>query len=137
MASRPEERDSSPMSNVTEEEADSAISSFIETSHRIPAALSSTRLAQPIVIPQRRPGNKQRGFMQAYAPILSDFEISQEYFHDFIDSLNKAIQVSKWLAAVQIAAFGAGFVPNQISMGVTTAVQVVSAVAAKAEIRWK
>lgn len=75
--------------------------------------------------------------MQAYAPILSDFEISQEYFHDFIDSLNKAIQVSKWLAAVQIAAFGAGFVPNQISMGVTTAVQVVSAVAAKAEIRWK
>ncbi|KAJ6166988.1 hypothetical protein N7470_002435 [Penicillium chermesinum] len=75
--------------------------------------------------------------MKAYAPILSQNGISQEHFHDFIDALNKAVQSSKWIAAVQIAAFGAGFVPNQISMGATAAVQIVSAVAAKAQIRWK
>ncbi|KAH8703687.1 hypothetical protein BGW36DRAFT_278623, partial [Talaromyces proteolyticus] len=95
------------------------------------------RIAYPVVIPQRRPGNKQRGFMKAYAPILSQCGISEEHFHDFIDALNKAIQVSKWVAAVQIAAFGASFVPNHISMGATAAVQVASVIAAKAQIRWK
>lgn len=75
--------------------------------------------------------------MRAYAPVLSDFGISQEHFHDFLNALNKAVQVSKWIAAIQLAAFGASFVPNQISMGVTAAVQIVSAVAAKAQIRWK
>ncbi|GAD99667.1 conserved hypothetical protein [Paecilomyces variotii No. 5] len=132
-----DETESPPIETVTEEEADSAISSFIENNSKIQVAPSYGRLPLPIVIPQRRPGNKQRGFMRAYAPVLSDFGISREHFHDFIDALNKAVQVSKWIAAIQLAAFGASFVPNQISMGVTAGVQIVSAVAAKAEIRWK
>ncbi|KAL1859224.1 hypothetical protein Plec18170_002340 [Paecilomyces lecythidis] len=137
MSSASDETESPPIDTVTEEEADSAISSFIESNSRIQVAPSYSRLALPVVIPQRRPGKKQRGFMRAYAPVLSDFGISQEHFHDFLNALNKAVQVSKWIAAIQLAAFGASFVPNQISMGVTAAVQIVSAVAAKAQIRWK
>lgn len=132
-----DEEDSAPIDTATEEEADSAITSFIESNARIPVASSCGKIACPVVIPQRRPGNKERGFMKAYAPILSHSDISQEHFHDFINTLNKAVQASKWIAAVQIAAFGASFVPNQISMGATAAVQIVSAVAAKAQIRWK
>lgn len=132
-----DEGDGPMFDNATEEEADSAISSFWGNNSRISTVPSSGRMPFPIVIPQRRPGHKQRGFMAAYAPALSDFGISKDHFHDFIDALNKAIRVSKWVAAVQIAAFGASFVPNHISMGVTAAVQLVSAVAAKAQIRWK
>lgn len=131
------EANNMPIPESTEEEADTAITSFIANNSRLAAPSATDRIPYPIVIPQRRPGNKQRGFMKAYAPVLSSHGISQEHFHDFIDALNKATQASKWLAAVQIAAFGASFVPNQISMGVTAAVQIFSAVAAKAQIRWK
>lgn len=132
-----DEEENTPINTAIEEEADSAIISFIESNSRIPLSPSCGQIAFPVVIPQRRPGNKERGFMKAYAPILSQCDISQEHFHDFISTLNKAVRASKWIAAVQIAAFGASFVPNQISMGATAAVQIVSAVAAKAQIRWK
>jgi hypothetical protein len=125
-----------PIDAATEEEADAAITSFIERNSRIPVAPCG-RIACPVVVPQRRPGNKERGFMKAYAPILSQCGISEEHFHDFLNALNKAVQASKWITAVQIAAFGASFVPNQISMGATAAVQILSAVTAKTQIRWK
>lgn len=131
------EGDGAPIDAPTEEEADSAIISYMENNSEISMSPAARGIAHPIVIPQRRPGNKQRGFMKAYAPILSQCGISQEHFHEFINALNKAIQDSKWIAAVQVAAFGASFVPNQISWGATAAVQLVSAVAAKAQIRWK
>ena len=75
--------------------------------------------------------------MKAYAPLLSECGIEQEHFDGFVNALNKAVQVSKSLAAVQVAAFGASFVPNSISVGVGTAVQVVAAIAAQAQLRWK
>lgn len=132
-----DEEDGTPIDTATEEEADEAISSFTESNSRLSVTTPRGRIACPVVIPQRRPGNRERGFMKAYAPILSQHDISKEHFHSFINTLNKAIQASKFIAAVQIAAFGASFVPNQISLGVTAAVQIVSAVAAKAQIRWK
>ncbi|KAJ5569152.1 hypothetical protein N7450_011638 [Penicillium hetheringtonii] len=134
-----DEENSTPIDAATEEEeeANTAITAFIESNARISVASSYRQIACPIVVPQRRPGNKERGFMKAYAPILSQYDITQEHFHGFIDALNKAVRASKWIAAVQIAAFGASFVPNQISMGATAAVQIVSAVAAKAQVRWK
>ncbi|KAJ5602113.1 hypothetical protein N7510_011647 [Penicillium lagena] len=131
------EEDGMPIDAIREEEADSAIASFMENNSGISMDPAARGIVYPVVIPQRRPGNKQRGFMKAYAPILSQCGINQEHFHEFIHTLNKAIQVSKWIAAVQVAAFGASFVPNQISMGATAAVQIVSVVAAKAQIRWK
>jgi hypothetical protein len=129
-----DEDDGIPVDTATGEEADTVITSFIERISKISVAPSG-QITCPVVVPQRRPGNKARGFMKAYAPMLSQCGITQEHFHEFIDALNKAVQASKWIAAVQIAAFGASFVPNQISMGATAAVQVVSAVAAKAQIR--
>ncbi len=48
----------------------------------------------PIVIPQRRPGSKTRGFVRAYAPVLVDHDIDQETFLTFLRSFHKASQVS-------------------------------------------
>ncbi|KEF54375.1 uncharacterized protein A1O9_09541 [Exophiala aquamarina CBS 119918] len=102
-----------------------------------PPKTSDYHLPCPVVIPQRRPGNKCRGFVEAYAPALEQFGIQQDEFISFVKATNKAVRASKWLSAIQLAAMGTSFVPNSIAMGASVAVQVVAGVMAKAETRWK
>lgn len=52
------------------------------------------RLPFPVIIPQRRPGSKKRGFVRAYAPVLEDCGLSQDFFLKFISDFHKASQVS-------------------------------------------
>jgi hypothetical protein len=118
-----------------------ALEGFIQT-HPLsttasPPRTSDHHLPCPVVIPQRRPGNKTRGFVEAYAPALEQFGIQQDEFISFIRATNKAVRASRWLSAIQLAAVGTSFVPNPIAMGASVAVQVVAAVMAKAETRWK
>lgn len=54
---------------------------------------SVRRLPCPVIIPQRRPGAKKRGFVRAYAPVLADCGISQDVFVKFISDFHKASQV--------------------------------------------
>jgi hypothetical protein len=56
-------------------------------------AQSKTRLSCPVIIPQRRPRKKNRGFVRAYAPGLADCGISQECFLQFLENLDKANEV--------------------------------------------
>lgn len=42
----------------------------------------------PVIIPQRRPRNKDRGFVRAYAPVLQDCGISQDVFLQFLEYLD-------------------------------------------------
>jgi hypothetical protein len=59
------------------------------------------RLTCPVILPQRRPGTKDRGFVRAYAPMLADCGIDQSTFMDFLESFNQASKVSqlvfRWL----------------------------------------
>lgn len=52
-----------------------------------------TKLPFPVIIPQRRPGAKRRGFVRAYAPVLQDCGIGQDVFLKFISDFHKASQV--------------------------------------------
>jgi hypothetical protein len=52
------------------------------------------RLDCPVIIPQRRPEEKERGFIRAYAPALLDCGIDEATFLHFLDSLNQATKVS-------------------------------------------
>jgi hypothetical protein len=52
------------------------------------------RLPCPVIIPQRRPKDKERGFIRAYAPALLECGIDEATFMNFIDSLNQAAKVS-------------------------------------------
>ncbi|QGI82561.1 hypothetical protein CEK25_009290 [Fusarium fujikuroi] len=115
----------------------STLDSFLMKHPGLGVNLSPLRLSSPVVIPQRRPGNKERGFVEAYAPDLQAFGIDQETFIAFIQSINNAVQASKWLYAIQVAAMGTGFIPNHIALGVSAAVQIVAGVIAKTETRWK
>ena len=52
----------------------------------------------PVVLPQRRPETKRRGFIRAYAPVLYDCGIDQQLFMKFLDDFDKAIEVSPLLS---------------------------------------
>jgi hypothetical protein len=58
-----------------------------------PPPVQPRRLPFPVIVPQRRPGAKKRGFVRAYAPVLADCGISQDCFLKFISDFHKASQV--------------------------------------------
>ena len=53
----------------------------------------TAKLPCPVIIPQRRPRTKSRGFVRAYAPVLADCGIGQDTFLEFLKTFHKAIQV--------------------------------------------
>ncbi|KAI9850874.1 MAG: hypothetical protein M1830_006948, partial [Pleopsidium flavum] len=66
------------------------VQSFV-TDHPPPSrTAASGRLPCPVIIPQRRPQNNSRGFVRAYAPVLSDCGIDQATFLDFLDCFDQA-----------------------------------------------
>jgi len=93
------------------------------------------RLPCPVILPQRRPRDKKRGFVRAYAPVLADCGIDQATFLDFLKTFHASIKEDKWLHVVNMAAMGAGFVPNPIAMGVSTAIQICVGVAMEVQRR--
>lgn len=94
-------------------------------------------LPLPIVIPQQRPGSRERGFIAAYAPSLEACGIDRMTFLRFLDECNTAVQGNKLLAGVQVVSLGVGFTPEVIVMGVATAVQAGAYVANKGHVRHK
>ncbi|KAL1591400.1 hypothetical protein SLS60_012013 [Paraconiothyrium brasiliense] len=88
-----------------------------------------SRLPNPVIIPQRRPGSKARGWTRAYAPDLEPLGIDQDTFMKFLDSWDKSAQGSPWLKAVALTAGIVGMaIPGPIVMGVTTAVSIAAQV---------
>ena len=67
---------------------------FIRTHRTMELPVPSGRRDLPVVITQRRPKARSRGFIQAYAPLLEDAGIDQPAFLNFIDRLNKAVRPS-------------------------------------------
>jgi hypothetical protein len=108
-------------------------------SHPPPAYAESVRrggnLPCPVIIPQRRPRDKKRGFVRAYAPVLEDCGIDQATFLDFLKTFHAASKSSPWLTVVNIAAAGAGMAPSAIAMGVSIATQFAVGVAMEVQAR--
>ncbi|OIW27864.1 hypothetical protein CONLIGDRAFT_453291 [Coniochaeta ligniaria NRRL 30616] len=97
------------------------------------AALMSddSRLPNPIVIPQRRPKDRTRGFVRAYAPDLLRCGIDQATFLRFIDGLNASVAASGAVQAINLAGSAAGAVPASVFIGapiIGLAVQVAAGV---------
>ncbi|KAI8160180.1 hypothetical protein K4K49_000387 [Colletotrichum sp. SAR 10_70] len=60
-------------------------------------------ITMPVVLPQRRPKTRVRGFVRAYAPVLANAGIDEEAFLDFIDTLNKSLIPNPYLYAINLA----------------------------------
>ena len=99
---------------ATEKKAyvDSIVHSFLEKHPCSSEPKDTTELDCPVIIPQRRPGNKRRGFVHAYAPALADCGIDETTFSHFLKDLYRASQASRTLYAVDAGALIAGLVPE-------------------------
>ncbi|KAF2157638.1 hypothetical protein K461DRAFT_289938 [Myriangium duriaei CBS 260.36] len=92
-------------------------------------------LSYPVIIPQRRPRNKSRGFVHAYAPDLDSCGIDQATFLQFLKNFQKSSQANPIFPIIKLSAGIAGFAPSLIAMGVCMGVQVLASVGAEAQSR--
>lgn len=99
---------------------------------------SISPLPQAILIPQRRPGDRKRGFVQAYAPVLAETKgIQQEDFLEFLSDFHKASQSSKVFDVINLACFGVGLVPSTICIAVSVAVGTANRIAQETQVRYR
>ncbi|KAL4891405.1 hypothetical protein BDV59DRAFT_69615 [Aspergillus ambiguus] len=112
---------------------------FLHRHHSPPVHTSpgSLRLPYPVVIPQRRPKSRKRGFIRAYAPVLEDIGISQTAFIDFLETANASCQGSPWLHAINLASIGTFFIPSSTSIAVSIMISIATGVALRADGRRK
>ncbi|KAF2645849.1 hypothetical protein P280DRAFT_442772 [Massarina eburnea CBS 473.64] len=96
-----------------------------------------TRLPHPIVIPQRRPGTKARGFARAYAPDLEAFGVGQDTFLQFFENFENASLASPWLRTLKLSAGILGMVPGHITMAVSISLQVTAGTAIELQSRYR
>ena len=108
--------------------------------HSRPSATNpaqSGRLELPVVITQRRPKARTRGFIRAYAPILQNVGIDQETFLDFIDQLNKAVEPSPWITAIDLASLAGHAFPEPIHLLISASALMATQITAEVVSRSK
>ncbi|KAJ5642454.1 hypothetical protein N7490_006454 [Penicillium lividum] len=99
--------------------------------------LPQPRLSAPVVLPQRRPKTRDRGFIRAYAPALAECGIDQNMFMDFLNTAEKACQAQPWLRAINLASIGTMWLPSVTGIAVSIAIQIATEMAIAAEGRRK
>jgi hypothetical protein len=100
--------------------------SFLQR-HPRPHTAPYEKLPLPVILPQRRPKARERGFIRAYAPDLAIKAISQDTFLDFIETFNTATLADPRLDAINLA----GMATLALPFGVGTAIQLALAVSIK------
>ncbi|MCJ1376287.1 hypothetical protein MMC20_007529 [Loxospora ochrophaea] len=98
-----------------------------------PARLPQGQLPCPVILPQRRPKDKSRGFVRAYAPVLNDCGIDQATFMDFLNTFDKASKASPAIQVVNVAAMIVGFVPSAAAQITSTVVNIACVVGIKVQ----
>lgn len=83
-----------------------------------PTTTTPQNIPLPVVLVQRRPKTRARGFIRAYAPSLAAAGVEQAAFVDFIDTLNTVLEPDPWLHAINLAdlATMAAPIPEPFSM---------------------
>ncbi|CAD0090650.1 unnamed protein product, partial [Aureobasidium mustum] len=110
---------------------------FMEKHNQRPSFRFSGQLALPVVIPQRRPKDRSRGFIRAYAPVLQDVGIDQPTWLDFLDTLQKSSAADPWLNAINFASIGTMFMPHVIGFAVSYAIQQATNIAIEMQARFR
>ncbi|KAI5920937.1 hypothetical protein F4810DRAFT_680314 [Camillea tinctor] len=72
--------------------------------HPPPPSLQPTgHLPMPVILPQRRPESRHRGFVRAYAPVLGECGIDQATWLEFLDGFEKSIDGNSWFHVLNTA----------------------------------
>jgi hypothetical protein len=110
---------------------------FLEKYGGRPSSGTAGQLSLPVVIPQRRPKDRSRGFIRAYAPVLQDAGIDQPIWLDFLDTLQKSSAADPWLNAINFASIGTMFMPHVIGFAVSYAIQQATNIAIEMQARFR
>ena len=91
----------------------------------------------PVIIPQRRPHSKGRGFVRAYAPVLESCGIDQGMFMDFLTAFHKASQASPVFEVIFVVGHLIGYAPTLTAMAISIPVQVGAGAAIVTQSRYR
>jgi hypothetical protein len=93
------------------------------------------KIEYPVVLPQRRPKDKTRGFVRAYAPDLAEVGIDQAMFLDFLETFNQASLANPLINAINLASFATMALPTGIGIAVSIAIQIATQIAMEVQSR--
>jgi hypothetical protein len=131
------EREPRPYAPTDDQVAGLADSFLIAHAQPPPYTSSATQLSLPVVITQRRPESRTKGFVRAYSPLLENAGVDQASFLDFLDNLNKSLAPSPWIQAINLAAFAGQSVPEPFTIMISIAVKKVADAASELHSRSK
>jgi hypothetical protein len=103
----------------------------------VPPQGQTYKLKFPVVIPQRRPQSKKRGFIRAYAPDLANMGIDQATWLDFIETFNEASLANPWINALNLASIATNALPTAIGFAVSFAIMVATSIAMETQARYR
>lgn len=118
-----------------DEETSSPEDAFIRSHQTM--AIAPGRLPLPVILPQRRPKDRSRGFIRAYAPVLENCGIDQATWLAFLDTLQKSSAADPWLNAINLASIGTMFLPHIVGFVVGYAIQQMTNMTIELQARHK
>lgn len=84
----------------------------------------SGKLSVPVILPQRRPKSRSRGFIRAYAPVLQSKGIDEAMFLDFLQTFDQALEASPWINALKFAGIAENFMNPGFGILLTISIQI-------------
>ncbi|RKK94324.1 hypothetical protein BFJ68_g15200 [Fusarium oxysporum] len=97
------------------------VASFLRV-HGSSAGRKNAQLELPVILAQRRPKDRTRGFVRGYAPMLETVGIDQAAWLDFLDKFDQSTRASPWIEVINFAELGGFFVPIAPSIAISAAV---------------
>ncbi|KAI0854515.1 hypothetical protein F4860DRAFT_499194 [Xylaria cubensis] len=96
----------------------------------VPAAhkTSRGRLQHPVILPQRRPQRRHRGFIRAYAPDLESCGLDQQMFMAFLDEFDKSMMWSPLADIINLSTVATFAIPGGYGAAVALPVQIVTGI---------
>lgn len=108
-----------------------------EAGNPIEINLGGGRIALPVLLTQRRPGKRSRGFIRAYAPVLEDAGITEAAFLDFIDDMNKAVEPNGLIQAMNLASLAGIAIASPTAIALSIGLQLATHIGDEVHSRTK
>ncbi|KAI1186487.1 hypothetical protein F5B17DRAFT_403565 [Nemania serpens] len=86
------------------------------------------RLQYPVILPQRRPKRRRRGFIRAYAPDLLACGIDQPTFMAFLDQLDKSTAYSPLANIINLSTVATFAIPGGLGAAVAVPIQIATGI---------
>ncbi|KAH8678276.1 hypothetical protein BX600DRAFT_431563 [Xylariales sp. PMI_506] len=86
------------------------------------------RLKYPVILPQRRPKRRYRGFVRAYAPDLEACGIDQPTFMAFLDEFAKSTEWSPLADIINLSTLATFAIPGGWGAAISVPIQLVTGI---------